>query len=132
MKNTSAIHKTYHTTREKKHQKINRKYRNKQQFDEDGEVIYSSDNAFKQPPDEDEQGNVLTMDELATNRMYKSNCTPEKQDTKPAAEQEEQDTPPSPERNPRRLQRQDDETEKMNKLFASLTANTHKKLREQA
>jgi hypothetical protein len=64
--------------------------------------------------------------------MDNSNYTPYKQDVKPEAEQEEQETPTLPERNRRRLRKQDDETEKIKKLFASFTANTHKKLREQA
>jgi hypothetical protein len=37
-----------------------------------------------------------------------------------------------PERNPRQLRTQDDETEKMKKIFTSFTANTQKQLREQA
>jgi hypothetical protein len=43
------------------------------------------------------------MDEVAPNMMDNSNCTPDKQDAKPAAKQEEQEAPPSPERNRRRL-----------------------------
>jgi hypothetical protein len=86
---------------EKTHQRINKKDKNKQQFDKDGEVIDSSDDGFKQPSDQDEQGNVLTTDKLVLNGMDKSNYTLDKQDTKPAAEQEEQETPPSPLRNTR-------------------------------
>jgi hypothetical protein len=37
-----------------------------------------------QPSDEDEEGNVLTVDELALNRRGNSNCTTDKQDAKPA------------------------------------------------
>jgi hypothetical protein len=84
---------------EKKYQRINRKDKNKQKFDEDGEVIDSSDNGFKQPLDEDEQGGVLMADKLAPNRMDNSSCTPDKQYTKSSADQEEQETPLSPERN---------------------------------
>jgi hypothetical protein len=63
----------------------NRKDRNKQQFDADGEVIDSINDGFQQPPDEDEQGNVLTMDELAPTKMNDSHRTPNKQDAKPSA-----------------------------------------------
>jgi hypothetical protein len=66
---------------------INRKDRNKQQFDEDDEVIDLSDDGFKQPSDEDEQGNALTTDKLAPSRMDNSNCTPDKQYGKLASEQ---------------------------------------------
>jgi hypothetical protein len=72
------------------------------------------------------------MDELAPIRMDNSNCTPKKQDANPSEGQEEQETPSSTKRNRIRLQKQDYETEKMKKLFASFTANTHTKLREQA
>jgi hypothetical protein len=89
-------------------------------------VIDSSNEEFTQPLDGDTQGNVLTMSHLITNGMDNVNQTPNKQDTKRAAEEEEQETPPSPERQDRR------ETEKMKKLFAVFTANTQKQLIEQA
>jgi hypothetical protein len=88
---------------EKNHQRISRKDRNKQKFYEDNEVVDSSNNGYMQPSDEYEQGNVLTTDELALNKMDNSNFTPDKQDTKPAAEQEEQGTPPSHERHGKHL-----------------------------
>jgi hypothetical protein len=86
---------------EKIHRIINRKDRHKQQFDEDSEVIDSSDNGFQQPSDEDAQGNVLTTEELALTKMNDSHRTPNKQDAKPAAELEDQENPPSPEPNQR-------------------------------
>jgi hypothetical protein len=82
--------------RDKLYRRIDRKDQNKQQFDEDGEVIDSRDNEFKKPPDEYAQGNILTMSQLLINGMEKSNQTPNKQDAKPAAKEEEQETPPSP------------------------------------
>jgi hypothetical protein len=86
---------------EKTYRRSNRKDRNKQQVDEDREVIDLIANGFKEPSDKDEQGNVLTTDELALNGMDNSNYTPYKQDAKPAAGHEEQETPPSTERSPR-------------------------------
>jgi hypothetical protein len=56
-----------------------------------------------QTSEEDEQGNIITTDEFALNKMDNSNCTLDKQYAKPAAEQEEQETPPSPECKQRRL-----------------------------
>jgi hypothetical protein len=40
--------------------RINRNDRNKEQFDEAGNVVNSSDESFMQPSDEDPQGNILT------------------------------------------------------------------------
>jgi hypothetical protein len=116
---------------EKIHRIINRKDWHKQQFDADGEVIDSRYIGFQQPSDEDEQGNVLTTDELAPTKINESHRTPKKQNAKPAAEPEDQETRPSPEPNWRRLQKQDHETETMKKLFARFTENTQKQLREQ-
>jgi hypothetical protein len=42
------------------HKRINRNDRNKEQFDEAGDVVNSSDDDFLQPSDEDAQGNVIT------------------------------------------------------------------------
>jgi hypothetical protein len=69
-----------------------------------------------QPSDKDEQGNVLTTDELSLNKMDTSNCTPDKQDAKPVAAQEEQETPPSSKWNRRCLRKKNDETEKIETL----------------
>jgi hypothetical protein len=66
--------------------------RHKQQFDEDGEVIDSSDDDFQPPSDEDAQGNVLTEEELALTKINDPHSTPNKQDAKPAAEPEDQET----------------------------------------
>jgi hypothetical protein len=79
---------------------------------------------------------VITDDALLTHnarsiRFNHSHRTPNKQDAKPAAELEDQETPPSPEPNQRRLRKQDHETEKMKKLFASFTENTQNQLSEQ-
>jgi hypothetical protein len=41
------------------HQRINRNDRHKEQFDEAGDVINSSDDNLMQPADEDPQGNVI-------------------------------------------------------------------------
>jgi hypothetical protein len=57
--------------------------------------------------------------------------TPNKEDTRPAADPEDQESPPSPEPNRRRLLKQEHETEQMKKLFADFTKNTPKQLREQ-
>jgi hypothetical protein len=116
---------------EKIHQRINRKDLHKQQFDEDGKVIDSSDDGFQQPSDEDAQGNVLTEEEIALIKMNNSHSTPNKQDEKPAAEPEDQTTPPSPEPNRSRLRKQEHETEQMKKLFEIFTENTQKQFREQ-
>jgi hypothetical protein len=42
------------------HRRINRNDRNKEQFDESGDIAISSDDDFMQPSDEDPQGNVIT------------------------------------------------------------------------
>jgi hypothetical protein len=90
---------------EKIHQRINRNDRHKQQLDEDGEVIESSNNGFQQPSDKDAQGNVLTEEELALTKMNDSRRTPNKQDATPEAEPDDQEIPPSPEPNRRRLRK---------------------------
>jgi hypothetical protein len=56
-----------------------------------------------QPSDEDAQGNILTEEELAGIRMSDSHRTPNKEDSKPAAQPENEDSSPSPEPNQRRL-----------------------------
>jgi hypothetical protein len=89
------------------HRKINRKDRHKQQFDEDGDVINSSDDDFQQPSDEYAQGNVLTAEEQTLIMMNDSHQTPNKEDTKPAAKPENQESPPLPEPNRRRLRKQE-------------------------
>jgi hypothetical protein len=57
--------------------------------------------------------------------------TPNKEDTKPAAEPEDQESTPSPEPNRIRLRKQEYETEQMKKLFSTFTENTQKQLQEQ-
>jgi hypothetical protein len=70
--------------------------RNKQQFDEAGDVVNSSEDNFMQPSDEDAQGNVLAEEELASIRMSDYHQTPNKEDSKPAAQPENEDSSPSP------------------------------------
>jgi hypothetical protein len=111
-------------------QRINRNDHNKQQFDEAGDVVNSSDGDFMQPSDEDAQGNVLTEEELASITMSDSHQTPDKEDSKPAAQLETEDSYSLPEPN-RRLNRQEHEADNMKKLFATLAENTQKQLREQ-
>jgi hypothetical protein len=111
--------------------RINRNDRNKQQFDELGDVVNSSENDFMQPSDEYTQGNVLTEEELAIIRMSDSQRTPNKEDSKPAAQPENEDSSPSPEPNQRRLNKQEHKADNTKKLFATLAQNTQKQLREQ-
>jgi hypothetical protein len=111
------------------HRQINRKDRNKQHFDEDGDVVHSSDDDFLQPSDEDTQGNVLTAEEQTLVMMNDSHRTPNKEDTKPAAKPEDEDSPPSPEPNRRRLCKQEHESDHVKKLFATLAKNTQKQLK---
>jgi hypothetical protein len=49
--------------------------RNKEQFDEAGDVVNSSDDNFMQPSDKDAQGNVLTEEEQALIKMNDSKKT---------------------------------------------------------
>jgi hypothetical protein len=120
-----------HYEGDKIYRRINRKDQNNQQFDEDSRVIHSSDEYFGQPLDEDAQGNVLTMRQMDINGEYDTKQTPNKQDAKPAAEEEEQ-TSPFLDRQDRRSRKHDDETRKMKKLLTVFTANTQKQLNEQA
>jgi hypothetical protein len=57
------------------YRRINRNDRNKQQFDEAGDIVNSSDDYNMQSSDEDAQGNVLTEKELASIRMSDSHQT---------------------------------------------------------
>jgi hypothetical protein len=79
------------------HRRINRSDRHKEQFDEAGDIINSSDNDFMQPSDEDPQGNVLTEEEQALIKMNDPHRTPNKEHKKQAAQPENEDSPPSPE-----------------------------------
>jgi hypothetical protein len=88
-------------------------------------VIDSSDEGFEQPSDEDAQGNVLTMRQMDIDREDGTTQTPNKQDAKPEAEEEEQ-VLPSTERQDRRSRKHDYETEKMKKILAVFTTNTQK------
>jgi hypothetical protein len=113
------------------HRRINRNDRNKEQFDEAGGVVNSSDYDFLQPSHEDSQGNVLTEEEQALIKMDDSHRTPNKEDAKPATQPEHEDSPPSPEPDGRILRKQEHESDHMKKLFATLAENTQKQLREQ-
>jgi hypothetical protein len=113
------------------HRRINRKDRHKRQFDEDGDVVNSSDDNFLQPSDEDAQGKVLTAEEQTLIMMNDSHQTPNKEGTKPAAKPENEDSPPSPEPNRRKLRKQEHESEHIKKLFATLAENAQKQLRDQ-
>jgi hypothetical protein len=55
-------------------------------LDEDGETINSADDEFVQPSEEDAQGNVLTDEELARNRMADVQRAPSKEDSKPSVQ----------------------------------------------
>jgi hypothetical protein len=63
--------------------------------------------------------------------MNDSHRSPNKEDTKPAANPENQESPPSPEPNRKRLRKQKNKTEQMKKRLATFTENTQKQLREQ-
>jgi hypothetical protein len=56
--------------------------------------------------------------------MNYSHRTPNKEDSKPAAQPENEDISPSPEPYRRRLNKQEHETYNMKKLFATLAENT--------
>jgi hypothetical protein len=70
------------------HRLINRNDHHKEQFDEAGDVINSSDDDFMQPSDEDPQCNVLAEEEQAFIKMNDPHQTPNKEDKKQAAQPE--------------------------------------------
>jgi hypothetical protein len=111
--------------------RINRNDRNKQQLNEEGDIVNSSDDEFIQPSDEDAQGNVLTEEELASIRMSDTHQTPNKEDGKPAAQPKNEDSSPLPDPNRKRLDKREHEADKIKKLFASLDKSTQKQLKEQ-
>jgi hypothetical protein len=100
-------------------------------LDEDGETINSTDEKFMQPSDEDDQGSVLTDEELARKRITNVHRTPSKEDSKPAAQPKNEDSSPSPDQHRERLSKRDHESENMKKLFANLAKNIQKQLKEQ-
>jgi hypothetical protein len=75
------------------HRRININDRNKEQFDEAGDVVNSRDDDFMQPSDKDAQCNVLMEEEHALVKMNDSHRTPNKEDAKPAAQPENEDSP---------------------------------------
>jgi hypothetical protein len=91
--------------------------------------VNSSYKEFMQPSDEENQGNVLTEEELTSKRMSDFHRTPSKEDSKPAAQPENEDSSPSPEQHRERLNKRDHELENINKLFANLAENTQKQLK---
>jgi hypothetical protein len=91
--------------------RIYRQDRNQHQLDEYGQTINSTDDEFVQTSDEDAQGDVLTDEELARNRMSDIHRTPSKEDSKPAAQPENKDSSPSPEQHRERLNTRDRESE---------------------
>jgi hypothetical protein len=93
--------------------------------------VNSSNDNFMQTSDEDSQCNVLTEEEQALIKMNDSHRTPNKEDTKPAAQLKNEDSSPSPEPDQRRPSKQEHEADHMKKLFATLAENTRKQLREQ-
>jgi hypothetical protein len=93
--------------------------------------VNSSDDEFIQPSDEDDQGNVLTEEELTSNRISDVHRTPSKEDSKLAAKPENEDNSPSPEQHRERLNKRYHESENIKKLFANLAKNTQKQLKEQ-
>jgi hypothetical protein len=113
------------------HRRINRNDHNKDQFDKAGDIVNSSYDGSMQPSDKDAQGNVLTKVEHALIKMNDSHRTTNKEDAKPAAQPENEDCPLSPEPDRRRLNKQEHESDNSRKLFATLTENTPKQLREQ-
>jgi hypothetical protein len=66
-------------------------------------LVKASDDGFMQPSDEYPQGNVLAEEEQALIKMNDSCQTPNKEDTKPAAQPKNEDSSPSPEPDRRRL-----------------------------
>jgi hypothetical protein len=67
---------------------IDRKDRSKQQYDKDSQVIDLSNEGFEQPSDEDVQGNVLVMRRMDIDGKNDIKQRPNKEDAKPAVEQE--------------------------------------------
>jgi hypothetical protein len=94
--------------------------------------MISSDGGFMQPSDKHPQGNVLTEEEQALIKMNDSYRTPNKEDTKPAAQPENEDSSPLPEPDRRRLNKQEHEADNMKKLFTTLAQNTQKQAMKRA
>jgi hypothetical protein len=86
---------------------------NKEQFDVAGDVVNSSDDGFMQPSDEDPQGNIRMEEEQPIIKMNDSHQTPNKEDTKPAAQPENEDSSPSPEPDRKRLNKQKHKADNM-------------------
>jgi hypothetical protein len=107
---------------------VNRNDHNKEQFDEDGEVVNSSDE-FMQPSNKDAQCSVLAEEEQAFIKMDDTHRTRKKEDTKPAAQLENEYSSPLPEPDQRRLHKQEHKYDHMKKLFATLAKNTQTQLR---
>jgi hypothetical protein len=106
--------------------RIYRLDRNKHQLDEDGEPINSTDGEFMQPSDEDDQGNVLPDDELERKRADAAQKTPNKEDSKPAAQSEAEESPLDVEQPRQRLRKRNPESEEMKQLIANLARENQK------
>jgi hypothetical protein len=91
--------------------RIYRQDHNKQQVNEEEDLVNSSDDKFIQLSDEDAQGNVITEEELTSKRMSDIHRTPSKEGGKPAAKPENEDSSPSPEQHRERLNKRDHESE---------------------
>jgi hypothetical protein len=74
-------------------------------LDEDGETINTTDDEFMQSSDEDAQGNALPDKELTRKRKADVQRTPKKEDSKPAAHQEDEERPISAEQLRERLRK---------------------------
>jgi hypothetical protein len=110
--------------------RIYRRDRNNHQLNEDGEPINSTGDEFMQPSDEDAQGNVLPDEEIEIKRVDAAQKTPNKEDSKPAAQSEAEESPLSVEQPRNRLRKQHHESETMKQLFTNLARDNQKQFKE--
>jgi hypothetical protein len=111
--------------------RIYRHDRNKHQLDEDRDPINYTDDKLMQPSDEDAQCNVLPDEEIERKRVAAAQKTPNKEDSKPAAQPEAEESPLSAEQSRNRLRKQHHESETMKQLFANLARDNQKQFKEQ-
>jgi hypothetical protein len=104
---------------------------NKHQLEEEGDPTSSTDDEFMQPSDEDAQGNVLPDNEIERKRAAAAQKTPNKEDSKPAAQSEAEESPLSVEQRRNRLRKRHHESEAMKQLFADLVRDNQKQFKEQ-
>jgi hypothetical protein len=105
--------------------------RNKNQLDEEGEPINSTEDEFMQPSDEDTRGNVLQDNEIERKRAAAAQKTASKEDSKPAAQSEAEESPLSVEQPRNRLCKRNHESEAIKQLFADLARDNQKQFKEQ-